>query len=375
MLKNKITHPLAITMWDFSWLERRWDGAGYEDWHQALSELRERGYDAVRIDAYPHLIAADAERPWELQKIWDQHDWGSPTKITVQVQPHLNQFIAACAEHNIQVGLSTWFREDADNIRMHITSPEKLAEIWRSTLASIAEAGLLDHILYVDLCNEFPHPLWAPFMHQSKSLSGNIDAQADFDLTSPEGTTYMRTAIETLREAFPDLDYCFSFTTHEGFTSLSPDYSYMDLLEPHVWLTSYSDFYQQIDYRYERFDPVGYEKMVERAEPLYRSQPEFWQDRLRFGIQHTADWSRRAKLPLMTTECWGMVNYKDSPGLNWDWVKELCALGTREAASTGRWVAISTSNFCGPQFVGMWRDIAWHQELTEVIHNAPIDWD
>ena len=24
--------PRAITMWDFSWLERRWPGAGYEDW-------------------------------------------------------------------------------------------------------------------------------------------------------------------------------------------------------------------------------------------------------------------------------------------------------------------------------------------------------
>lgn len=26
------THPLAITMWEFSWLERCWLGAGYEDW-------------------------------------------------------------------------------------------------------------------------------------------------------------------------------------------------------------------------------------------------------------------------------------------------------------------------------------------------------
>ena len=43
----------AITMWDFSWLERRWAGAGYEDWDRALSELSERGYDTVRIDAYP----------------------------------------------------------------------------------------------------------------------------------------------------------------------------------------------------------------------------------------------------------------------------------------------------------------------------------
>lgn len=29
-------HPLAITMWDFSWIERRWDGAGFEDWNAAL---------------------------------------------------------------------------------------------------------------------------------------------------------------------------------------------------------------------------------------------------------------------------------------------------------------------------------------------------
>ena len=59
---HRLTRPLAITMWDFSWLERRWPGAGYEDWDQALDELKERGYDAVRIDAYPHLIAAGAER-------------------------------------------------------------------------------------------------------------------------------------------------------------------------------------------------------------------------------------------------------------------------------------------------------------------------
>ena len=38
-LRN-IQHPLAITMWDFSWLERRWPGAGYDDWDLALDGLR-----------------------------------------------------------------------------------------------------------------------------------------------------------------------------------------------------------------------------------------------------------------------------------------------------------------------------------------------
>ena len=35
-------YPLAITMWEFSWLERRWPGAGYEDWDRALAELVDR---------------------------------------------------------------------------------------------------------------------------------------------------------------------------------------------------------------------------------------------------------------------------------------------------------------------------------------------
>jgi hypothetical protein len=55
---------------------------------------------------------------------------------------------------------------------------------------------------------------------------------------------------------------------------------------------------------------------------------------------------------------------------------ELCEIGVKEAAATGRWKAIATSNFCGPQFVGMWRDVAWHKRLTTVIHNSKmkVEW-
>jgi hypothetical protein len=76
MRLTDLTHPLALTMWDFSWLERRWIGGGFEDWGRALDELRERGYDAVRIDAFPHLLAADPDREWDLVPVWTEHDWG-----------------------------------------------------------------------------------------------------------------------------------------------------------------------------------------------------------------------------------------------------------------------------------------------------------
>ncbi|MBN2008251.1 cellulase, partial [candidate division KSB1 bacterium] len=129
-MKEQHIHPRAITIWDFSWLERRWPGAGYEDWDQALDELKDRGYDAVRIDAYPHLLSEDAQKTWTLNEVWNTQMWGSPDVVNVRIQPELNQFIAKCRERGIKVGLSSWFRQDVDNTRMKIDSPEKMADIW-----------------------------------------------------------------------------------------------------------------------------------------------------------------------------------------------------------------------------------------------------
>ena len=135
--------PLAITMWDFSWLERRWPGAGYENWDLALDELVLRGYDAVRIDAYPHLVSKDADAIWELLPVWSTQDWGSPAVNRVQVQPGLNKFIEKCAERNIKVALSSWFRQDKTKAYLDIKSSEILGQIWVNTLQQIESAGLL----------------------------------------------------------------------------------------------------------------------------------------------------------------------------------------------------------------------------------------
>jgi hypothetical protein len=47
-------------------------------------------------------------------------------------------------------------------------------------------------------------------------------------------------------------------------------------------------------------------------------------------------------------------------------------VGVKAASESGQWVAISTSNFCGPQFAGMWNDIKWHQAQTKLIKTGPI---
>jgi sugar-binding cellulase-like protein len=133
-----------------------------------------------------------------------------------------------------------------------------------------------------------------------------------------------------------------------------------------------STFYEEVGYAFERFDSRGYENVVKNAERVYRSRPRHWKNELTKRIQQAAAESRARHLPLVTTECWGIIDYKDWPGLDWGWVKELCEYGTLEAAKTARWVAIATSNFAGPQFRGMWRDVAWHQRLTDAIREASV---
>ena len=360
-MKGSLTRPLAIAMWDFSWLERRWPGAGYEEWDQALDELKERGYDAVRIDAYPHLVARDPERDWELLPVCNQQDWGSPALNRIRIQPSLNRFIRKCAERDVKVGLSSWFRQDRDNVRMQIETPEDLGRAWQKTLDSIADSGLLASILYVDLCNEWPQTKWAPFLPRAGG--------ADPSRTSPDLQLWVTEPIAMLREAYPDLDYCFSFNTQ--FDSWrQQDVSYMDLLELHIWMAQWSDFYERVGYGYERFEAKGYENLVQNAEPLYSADREHWKDRLYRGIELAAEWSLRAGKPLITTEGWAVVDYKDWPLLSWDWVKELCEFGVKKALETERWVALCTSNFCAPQFVGMWRDVEWHKRLTDLIHSG-----
>ncbi|WNR46105.1 cellulase-like family protein [Paenibacillus roseipurpureus] len=363
-MKFHYDKPLAITMWDFSWLERRWPGAGYEDWDQVLDELKERGYDAVRIDAYPHLIDADPEKEWTLIPRWNQQVWGAASLTRVShIARNLIAFMQICKRKGIAVGLSTWFRQDEDDTRMKLKTPADLARIWKSTLDVVEEAGLMDIVLFVDPVNEYPAKPWTPFLY---AAAGTDTLTRD----SAISVQWMKESLAILRTSYPDLNYTFSDYEYAGIEERETDF--LDFMEPHIWLASFTDWDQQVGYSYEAFESTGYDNLALNAEKIYYGQKEYWDSKIVEGIDRIADWAIKAEKALITTECWGVVDWKDWPLLDWKMIKEMCEIGTRRAASKGIWVAISTSNFCGPQFVGMWRDVEWHKQLTDVIHAGKL---
>lgn len=366
---DKVHYCRAIAMWDFSWLERRWPGAGFEDWDEALDGLVERGYNAVRIEAYPHLVSAGADKEWTLNEVWNQQDWGSPDVNKVRVQPNLNTFIAKCKKRGVKVALSSWYRHDTDSLFAQIDTPEKMASIWIATLKSIQKAGLLDNILYVDLCNEWPGYLWAPYFSKQHP---DIDWGEWYKEASLQ---WMRKAISLVRKEFPDIPLLFSFDNADVEKYEETDVSFLDMIEHHLWMANQnnSEYYKLVGYDNGRFSPQAYKNVVKNAERVYREKPDYWNGLLVNKINQLGAVARKINMPLATTECWGIVDYKDWPLLNWDWVKDLCELGTNTALETKAWVIIATSNFCAPQFVGMWRDVKWHQRLTKKIRETPVN--
>jgi Sugar-binding cellulase-like len=356
----------AIAMWEFSWIERRWPGAGYEDWDLALDELVERGYDAVRIDAFPHLLDVDPDRTWTIYSDGQDGDWGAPGEVDIShVGAAIVEFIGKCRDRNVLVGLSTWYKRDSENARMRIKTPADQARVWLSTLKLVDEAGLLDSLLYLDLCNEFPNAKWAPYLY------GSDERNKTERITSPRLIAWMRDSIDLLRAAYPGLSYTFSQSDQFEHWA-EQDVSMLDFLEPHLWITNpaMSSFYADIGYSFQTRE---FQTLIRKARPHYFANKARFDTVLTEWIAKAADWSRGTHKPLVTTEAWASIMYRDWPMANWDWMMDVCASGVEQASVTGRWTAICTSNFCGPQYQGMWRDIAWHRRLTDLIKAGPID--
>jgi hypothetical protein len=132
------------------------------------------------------------------------------------------------------------------------------------------------------------------------------------------------------------------------------------------------EYDKAVGYNYERFSPEGYKNLVANHERVYHERQGYWRKLLTDEILLLAQSAAKVGLPLVTTECWAIVDFKDWPLLKWDIIKELCELGVITAAATGQWAAIATSNFCGPQFTGMWCDVEWHRKLTGIIKSSPV---
>jgi len=378
---TKEEERLAVTMWEFSWLVRRQGEENeYADWDRVLDELADRGYNCIRMDAFPHLVARGPEGDLvERFTILPQTPlffWGNHEPVEVEPRAGLAEFISKVRDRGMKVGLSTWFNDDTLHRGEDVVTPDDYARIWLETLDFLAREGLHDTVAWVDLCNEFPLGKWArgayPFLFgvdPSNMLPLFLPWDAD---TRARVQRYLDEPTQALRSAYPDLRYTFSFVDLLGSTNVrNLDTSSLDLAEPHIWISNDPAFSLCSGQLFLLLEiPGSLEQHVATAPGLYFSDRENWVRILEGFMDSWAQWAGQRGLPLVTSEAWGPINYDEVQPLDdhaeWDWVKDICAEGVRMAAEKG-WAGICTSNFCQPHFPGMWKDVQWHRTLTNLI--------
>jgi len=163
---------LTIAMWDFSWLFMHYPGGAFEDFDKATDELLERGFNTIRIDAFP-LIIGKLDSLNQVITIPGNplFNWGQSDKDRMHspVQ-ELISFMEITKSKNINVILSTWGNGciEFPEILKDYIDRKVFWKAWERTLDVLKEKDLLSHVVYVDFDQEFP--FFSPFKYEINRL-------------------------------------------------------------------------------------------------------------------------------------------------------------------------------------------------------------
>ena len=389
-------------MWEYSWLLQR-DGRQDEfaDWDKVLDGVVERGYQCLRLDAFPHNIARgkDGVLLEEFDLVRDNNiGWTRNEPCRFNPRKGLVEFMQKCKDRGIYVGLSSWFRPDTTHREREIETPEDYARIWTETLDFLAENDLLDGICWVDLCNEFPARQWAPGAKIEIDAPAEVKASMGLPQDQPAPPEYVmsagmnedskkifgdyiRRAIEPVRAKYPQLLYTFSVIAMPG--DKAPDYSACDVLDVHLWSVLDQEwsmaseqmplFMEMLPGDASLLEGHQASKLMRHIETSCEKYPEYKEKIFAFlenKIKDFAEVARKNDAILITTEAWASIMYEDAffKGAlgEWDWCKEVDEFGMKKALENG-WVSVCSSNFCEPQFEGMWEDVEWHKKVTKMV--------
>jgi len=402
---SKITEPVAIAMWDFTWMYRHYPGGEFENWDQVLDGLVLRGYNAIRIDVFPHLVSADSKGKIKHEYYFPRNSWapvlwGNSYSMHANPRKALLEFLPKCRQRNIRVGLATWFFGPQQDMPQEGTQKEKCQGLdefvreWDETLAFLNQHKLLDNVLYVDVLNEYP------LYHGFSWLTDKIKSLKNAKLTDvlPDGkqapashiwkrtpggyteaqrafyTNFMTVALKKLTGKWPNLDF-FTSQSAGGVPWQDMNYSQFAAMDIHYWFvfnnklsgnTGYWKHIHGIENTPNDHGLAQTQAKLHRKWHAHKAELIKWMEG---NIQSVADIGKQCKIPYGNTEGWGPINWMDHPSLNWDLVKQSGEICARLGAKYG-YTFNCSSNFTHPQFTRLWRDIKWHQKVTSIIRNG-----
>lgn len=383
---SKLQQPVAIAMWDYSWILRHHRYGEFENWDEVLEALAERGYNAIRIDAMPQFVASSSDGKIEeefrnVKDGWKPSLWGNDYTMSFRPREALMEFLPKCEKYGIKVGLATWFMRHGTARKDIFMEEGGLLRAWDETLALLQSHSLLNNVIYVDLLNEYPN--WHGYDWFKNELNKRSDIKR-FKLDNPDANVpefdvdkkgenllkqrfyndFINTTITTLKRKYPSLEFFASLDS--GMDLKNIDLSNFEALDYHVWfahtgkipgLGDISSRNQSLDYRQVYTGLLNYWK--ENKSSLIQ-----WMNGRISDISNVAI---KNNIVCGNTEGWGPIFWFDHPELDWLWVKESAEICVDLALNHDNYKFICTSNFTHPQFKGIWEDVKWHQQITSKI--------
>ena len=365
---------LTIAMWDFSWLYCHYPGGTFEDFDKVTDELLDRGFNTVRIDAFPLVIDQLLAEKKQLFKVPADPllNWGpSEKEWEHNVIAELIDFMTVTKAKGISVILSSWGEGD----RKRYSNRKQFWKAWETVLDILKEKGLLDHVVYVDFDQEFPY--FSPFAPELERLSKELPKKtADLqDAMQQAGAgigawnhaqcafvkEYFETTLAHFHKKYPGLKFTFSLTSFwNEVRSIKP--AGLDVLELHIWIKGQLDEYTGFNKLKKNRDPANdYKAYMAKIREAMKHQDALRKD-MRQQLDTASSWAKEIGVPLTTTEAWGPWWHMDHPDLQWDWLFDWCEHCMGLSGEYKFWGS-TPWNYSHPYWKN-WDNIEWYRKVN-----------
>ena len=376
---------LTIAMWDYSWLNQHYQGGDYEDYNQLTDELIERGFNTVRIDAFPLVIGKLENDEQEVTiagaplRNWGASDIDRKHAVVLE----LLEFMKITKEKNISVILSSWGRgaNEFPDIRNDYANLKDFWKAWEKVLDLLKENDLLSHVVYVDFDQEFPYfsPVAAELNRlgqvkkktlsalQAMEAAGSV--QSDFQKLQWNAAqmkfvrNYMNSTLTHFQSNYPELRFTFSITSFwEEVRAMN--LKTFDVLELHFWMTQSERFNSRSGFgglKKDRGDH-DYKDYMDRIDKTMQSVRPMLMKDMHNRLAWAKEWSDEIGAPLTTTEAWGPWWHMDHKDLSWEWLYDWCEEGMQLSSDYGLW-GTTPWNYSHPYWDN-WENVEWYQKVN-----------
>lgn len=391
-------------MWDFSWLMAQYPGGAYENLERRVAEAAERGYNALRVDCFPsRFLEPESTFPainWVPGK--NLPKWGEIAKgHTRNVRNEVARLAELCRKSGIWLGLDSWdvahmFRSahlpfietsGAASILFGLPNTTRIpegkeeesftayGEIWVKALKLMRDDGVLERAVWVAPMNEVPNfvggSVASAIALRRKVMDGQVtkaEVAAELNALYRRINDYMGAPIkaEIAKDDIPlsycsngDVDYAARLTDiydvvdlhfmpqviedeedKRAFLKAGPgapngNFQVLETFDLKMWSQAWDNACRR-----------HYPAMLERVSNFFTS-----------ALEHMTLPSGK-RLQAIVTECYGSLEWPDSPDVSWEWYKLYNADALRIVAAMNL-TGASLSNFGEPLFT-LWNDVGWH---------------